>query len=178
MKTKELIKLLKEADPSGELHVRGSGGGAIVGCENKEGYWDGPYQYFDENKNLVISTSGRKIDLDEIDFGDVIWMDKGDTSRVLLDVYDSAADRWQREIEASSLKAKAFYKRSLQEFTFKVLKRVQAGWKIRHDGHEMEFYKGLRSERMCQGEWMSVRDSGFFEKITKGNEVHWRLIIA
>lgn len=44
MKTKELIKLLQEEDPTGEGYVRFSSG-AIIGAVVKEGYWDGPYSY-------------------------------------------------------------------------------------------------------------------------------------
>jgi len=63
MKTKELIKLLQEADPNGEYHVRISGNGIPSYCIAKEGYWDGPYDYFDENDNWVRTTEGNKVDV-------------------------------------------------------------------------------------------------------------------
>lgn len=62
MTTAELIKILQEADPSGEAHIRMDGGipkYAVL----KEGYWDGPYSYLDENDNWVYSTKNNKVDL-------------------------------------------------------------------------------------------------------------------
>ena len=71
MKTKELIKLLQEADPSGEAHVRMIGG-TPVSVEIKEGYWDGSYTYFDDDGNLVESTDGSKVDIRVIDSSDFL----------------------------------------------------------------------------------------------------------
>jgi hypothetical protein len=62
MKTSEFIKMLQEADPTGEAHIRMEGGvpySAIL----KEGYYDGPYSYIDEDFNYVYSASGSKLDL-------------------------------------------------------------------------------------------------------------------
>lgn len=42
MKTKELIKLLQEADPEGECVVYSNGYGPIYCLENLPGYYDGP----------------------------------------------------------------------------------------------------------------------------------------
>ena len=63
MKTKELIEQLKKADPSGESHVRINGDGIPIYCVKKEGYWDGPYDYFDEDGNWIRTTEGHKVDL-------------------------------------------------------------------------------------------------------------------
>ena len=62
MKTKEFIKMLQEADPSGESHIRMSGGIPVF-AELKAGYWDGPYSYIDEEGNYVYSTKGNKVDI-------------------------------------------------------------------------------------------------------------------
>lgn len=62
MTTGQLIKLLQEADPSGEAHMRMEGGIPwFVEC--KPGYYDGAYSYIDENKNFVYSTEGWKVDV-------------------------------------------------------------------------------------------------------------------
>lgn len=50
MKTKKLIKILQDADPSGECHVRllsGDMDGDKCGfyTEHKPDYYDGPYSY-------------------------------------------------------------------------------------------------------------------------------------
>lgn len=74
MKTKEFIEKLKTADPSGECHVRITGGavGIPTFCEQKEGYWDGPYDYIDENNNWVRTTEGNKVDIHCIDINDFV----------------------------------------------------------------------------------------------------------
>lgn len=62
MKTKEFIEMLQKADPSGEAHIRMEGG-VPYAAELKEGYWDGPYYYIDEEGNYVYSSRGMKVDL-------------------------------------------------------------------------------------------------------------------
>ncbi len=62
MKTKDFIKMLQEADPSGEAHIR-LGDGIPVYAELKAGYWDGPYSYIDEEGNYVYSSAGEKVDI-------------------------------------------------------------------------------------------------------------------
>ena len=72
MTTNEFIKMLQEADPSGEAHLRMDGGvpnAAVL----KEGYWDGPYSYINENNEYVYTTEGMKVDIyctDVWDFAD------------------------------------------------------------------------------------------------------------
>ena len=62
MTTKEFIKMLQEADPEGNGHIRMEGGVPTHAIE-KEGYWDGPYSYINENGEYVYSTRGYKIDI-------------------------------------------------------------------------------------------------------------------
>lgn len=76
MKTKELIKLLQEVDPSGECHVRMEGGIPIT-AYRLPGYYDGAYEYLDESGNWVVSTKGDKVD--------IITMDK---ETFICDEYD------------------------------------------------------------------------------------------
>ena len=71
MKTKELIEILKKADPSGECHVRMSGGIPKY-AYTLPGYYDGSYQYIDEDNNFVTSTMGTKVDLYTIDIWDYV----------------------------------------------------------------------------------------------------------
>jgi hypothetical protein len=71
MKTKEFIKMLQEADPSGEAHVRMDGG--IPQCAFiVPGYYDGSYSYLDENENWVRSTEGVKLDIHSMDIWDFV----------------------------------------------------------------------------------------------------------
>lgn len=62
MKTKDFIKMLQDADPSGELHVRMQGGIPQFAIR-QPGYWDGNYRYIDEEGNWVESEEGDKIDI-------------------------------------------------------------------------------------------------------------------
>jgi hypothetical protein len=71
MTTKEFIKMLQEADPTGEAHVRMSGGIPYL-AERKPGYWDGHYSYLDDNGNWVESSQGTKIDIWTMDIWDFV----------------------------------------------------------------------------------------------------------
>ena len=62
MTTKEFIKLLKEADPTGNAHIR-LGDGVPIYVECKAGYYDGPYNYIDEDNNFVLSSKDLKVDV-------------------------------------------------------------------------------------------------------------------
>lgn len=71
MKTKDFIKMLQEADPEGEGYLR-MDGGIPQFATAKEGYWDGPYAYVDENGNYVYSIQGYKVDLYCMDIDDYV----------------------------------------------------------------------------------------------------------
>jgi hypothetical protein len=72
MKTSEFIKMLQEADPSGEAHIRMEGGVPFA-AELKPGYWDGPYSYIDEDGNWNYSTQGNKVDIHCKDVYDMVY---------------------------------------------------------------------------------------------------------
>ena len=79
MKTKEFIKRLQDVDPTGEEHIRISGG-VITGVELKEGYWDGPFDYVEKGEDgklkWVASTKGNKVDVHTMDLYDFAeWYD-------------------------------------------------------------------------------------------------------
>ena len=71
MTTKEFIKILEEADPTGNAHIRMEGGIPLF-AELKPGYWDGPYKYIDENGNFVLSSKGDKVDIYCLDIFDFV----------------------------------------------------------------------------------------------------------
>ena len=71
MKTKDFIKMLQEADPEGEAHIRMTGGIPYY-AELKEGYWDGPYSYIDDQGNYVYTTQGLKVDLYQKDIEEFV----------------------------------------------------------------------------------------------------------
>jgi hypothetical protein len=71
MKTKDFIKMLQNADPSGEAHVRIDGGIPYY-AELKPGYYDGAYSYIDEEGNYVYTTQGDKVDIYQKDIEDFV----------------------------------------------------------------------------------------------------------
>lgn len=60
MKVKDMITMLQSCNP--ESHLRGPLG-VITFLEEKEGYWDGAYDYIDEDGNWVKTTKGSKVDI-------------------------------------------------------------------------------------------------------------------
>jgi hypothetical protein len=140
MKTKEFIKMLQEADPSGEAHIRMEGGIPRF-AELKPGYWDGPYSYLDEDGNWVYSTEGNKVDIHCLDRYDYVsdmfstyriptWEDVLSKFKFSLGYSDSS----ERE-ENSLLDAKESYEHSLEmhkrfrsEGEERALARSEKGW--------------------------------------------------
>jgi len=72
MTTAEFIKMLQEADPDGTAHVRMEGGVPYY-AEHKAGYYDGPYEYIDENDRFVLTNLGDKVDIYCKNPADIIW---------------------------------------------------------------------------------------------------------
>jgi len=75
MTTKELIEQLKRADPTGECHVR-INSEPVSGAWSLPGYWDGPYNYLEwdkdqKNPTWVQSTKGNKVDIGTLD---LFWL--------------------------------------------------------------------------------------------------------
>lgn len=62
MKVKDFIKMLQDADPTGEMHIR-MPDGIPFAAEPKPGYWDGAYNYIDEEGNWVHTTENGKVDI-------------------------------------------------------------------------------------------------------------------
>lgn len=103
MKTKKLIKLLQENDPTGETHVR-INGEPLIHLELKEGYWDGPYNYLERGEDgeivWVQSTKNNKIDFYTMDMFDFIDHFDGDLEKVKEHIrieYDYMDDRSENE---------------------------------------------------------------------------------
>ena len=121
MTTNELIKLLQEEDPEGNSHIRMNGGipRFVIG---KEGYWDGCYQYFDENGNFVTSIEKDKVDIYCMDENDFVvdmyrdttsWEDVKSKFKFKLDGYCNIEHR--KEIEDRVLaKAEEAFKMMIQ----------------------------------------------------------------
>jgi len=176
MKSKEFIKLIKEQDPTGECHVR-LGDGFPFFCERKEGYYDGAYEYIDEDGNYVISTRGSKVDIMGTDLNDFIWDRDGDFSKVICDFERYGDDIQMRKTQEVINKCKKisedyhrYEKTSSQAFLAMVLDKLRNGWKIYQDKkreigmyNSMYYKKLLITNRLCQGETSVLLKSGYFQ---------------
>ena len=133
MKTKDLIKLLQEEDPTGECHVRGWSG-AISHVWGKPGYYDGPYSYLEEveidgkeTKRMVFSSKGNKIDIHCYDLTDLCWDLDGDEEKVLERVRfeytylkSDREENIRKKISEECAEARNFSTCSMKEYLEKV----------------------------------------------------------
>jgi len=200
MKTKDFIKMLQEADPTGEGYVRLPGGGAPWFAEPKEGYWDGPYQYLElgEEKRfyphdsvLVTSTQGYKVDIHTMDIDSIIWDEEGDLERIKKRIrYDLTyvhneerkASYW-KHIEDEAAYARNVHEKSIAEWTTRTIdKYFSGGWEVRQpltskigqfNTMTAHGWLGLTKETFCQGECMAVIESGKFYPEKKAEFYVW-----
>ena len=190
MTTKEFIKMLKEADPSGNLHVR-VGEGIPLFAEPKQGYWDGPYYYFDNDRNFVISVKGDKVDIHTTGYEEFIWDNDGDYSNIKFEGFDRYCDpepslkRYQETFDKISQECIACLEQSTAHFTKEVNEKLEEGWKIREDKSHgnwsknmMNWVKGKKEKRMCVGECQIVHKykADLFESYDEDDKFKfWRL---
>lgn len=187
MKTKDFIKMLQKADPTGEGYIRLPGGGAPWFAEEKEGYWDGPYQFLDYRKDknghdavLTTSTKGYKIDIHVMDANSIIWDENGDMERIkkriafdytYINGDEKISNSW-KHIEEEAKYARGFHEKSLADWTTRTIdKYFSGGWEVRQPlDKKIGFFNsmiahgflGLTKETFCQGECMAVIESGKF----------------
>ena len=192
MKTKDFIKLLQEEDPSGEGYVRVQGG-AILCVEQKEGYWDGNYQYYDsETKILHITSDNYKIDVHTISSEDIVWDENGDMDKIrkrLDPNYERYSNPKQRKemyenfwkhIEKEAVDAKECHDKLHQEFLEKVKERYKNGWvgripKDHKNIWEIKWVKYWKKEGLNLGEIEIITDLNIFDKIKKGKYIYYKL---
>jgi len=190
MKTKDFIKMLQEADPTGEGYIRLPDGGAPWFAEAKEGYWDGPYQYLEKqddkdthfhNAMLVTSIKGYKVDIYVKDTDSIVWDENGNMDKIRKKIrfeYSGYADPIAKEKEDNGWKyiekeasfARGYHEKSLKDWTDRVINDyVSAGYQIRQPldkpigyYHCMTAHTFFKKKQFCQGECMAVIQSGKF----------------
>jgi hypothetical protein len=198
MKTSEFIKMLQEADPSGEAHIRMEGGIPRF-AELKAGYWDGPYSYLDDEGNWVYSTEGNKVDIhcvDRYDFAyDMVSTYNIPTWEEVVSKFKFnlgyAIESQRKEREESSLKsAKEAYDDSVElhmrfrkEGEDRALENAEKGWNwfqnklvdditIKPNMHHYYTWKVYDENGSDQGSNLhnveSVYKSGLFERHDNG----------
>ena len=83
MRVKEFIAMLQEADPSGEAFIR-LPDGVPVYAELKAGYWDGAYDFIDEDGCFNKSIKEMKVDVYCVDIKEFV-----------LNNYDEKNPNWE-----------------------------------------------------------------------------------
>jgi len=195
MTTKEFIKMLQDADPSGNAHVRMSGG-IPIWAEHKEGYWDGPYSYIDEDGKWVYSTKGSKVDICTYEIDDFVfekvsthniptWEDVASKFKFELS-YSNKEQRDEKEIhileEAREAydSAVAMHKKFENDGIARAIERSNKGWKwfqnklvddktIKPNLHH--FYTWFVLDENGKEEWSNLHNveavykSGLFERL-------------
>lgn len=103
MKSKDFIKMIQEADPSGEAHVRLSYdspyGGIPFFCELKEGYWDGAYSYINDDGNYVYSIMGLKLDINHMTVEDYVHDRYGTYNPNITDMWETIKNKFIFELD-------------------------------------------------------------------------------
>lgn len=129
MKTKELIKLLQEADPTGEEHVV-VGNVDISGVYKEPAYWDGTAQkIIRDEKGTPIGgkycREGCKIQVDTLDFNTLIW----DRTELPIDYSELDPDRQisykENHDKIRTAARNVDYELELENFTKWVLKEAE-----------------------------------------------------
>jgi len=149
MTTGEFIKLLQKEDPDGTAHLRMSGGIPKY-VVHKEGYYDGPYSYFDKEGNWVYSIQGSKVDVYCEDIEDFV-SNKLDTYQI--PTWESIKEKFKFELGGYSVESQrneraegilkqakeayddmlAVYEGFQDRYEKIAVERANAGWKFYQD---------------------------------------------
>jgi hypothetical protein len=178
MKTKDFIKMIQDADPSGEAHIRMSGGVPHY-ADCKPGYYDGAYRYIDENGNYITTTNGNKVDIWCKEPSDYIWDDMD------FDPYkDNVEESW--EILKSKFKfeygynnddlpkhrkddIERFFKNLRSDFDYYIKSQTESSKEYLHKVMEMvnkgyRFYQNIVTGKIY--DWILINPNGKEEKGT------------
>ncbi len=175
MKSKELIDLIKKADPGGEHHVRITGESETkcipYAVELVEGYYDGSYCY-EEDSVFHVSEEGSKVDIHCKDLEDFVW-EHSDSIRDKVKVHGkrSLKEAVKSTVDKILMDAVKCKKDLLEHSTFQVLQKCKQGYSIQEKSGtrylRLEYSKGKEKINLCQGEQKAVLHSGLFEKVLK-----------
>ncbi len=195
MTTQKLIKLLQEADPKGDCHVRINGECPSY-VERKEGYWDGSYSYIENddyhNGKFIQTSIGDKIDINTVALEDYIYDHKGDIDMIQLrlghicsgGINKEKGNVFWKKVKTIIAEYEDIAQSLLEKNIFHVLKKLKKGYKIYQDeGQEIGMYnvmyykRGKDTMRLCQGECEVILESDLFEHfIVKRDLIGWKLI--
>ena len=181
MISSDLIKLLQEADPSGNLHVR-INGEAPEHVMAKPGYYDGPYTYMDGGK-LVFSTEGDKVDIDTFDVDAFVWENFDDWEDKVEFHYTYLDGGEHEKIVREHLKkvaqeAREFDKESITEFSKSVMDKIRDGYKVIQKDTNVGYYNTMfftkegEEIKLLQGDCHAII-RGSFKPNIKEDHIEW-----
>lgn len=169
--TRDFIKMILEADPTGDAHVSLSGG-APYSATRMPGYWDGSYSYLDEGI-YVRSRAGYKVTIQTTSLIDVIWDAEGDMALIKTHIRLTSADdsHFWEGIEKSAAECRGYFQQNNAEWIRKLVKMVEE-----REICYFEFCKGSSrchaynsegecvADPLCSGEIQALINSpGLFE---------------
>jgi len=168
MTTSELIKLLQEADPAGNSHVR-MNGGVPVYVEHLPGYYDGSYAYIEgtgDQKKYVITRQGSKVD--------IYCMDMEEFMGNYVDIHDP--HNWEGvkshfkfdpdQVAETTQTLKRYYddlyqilSKNFQNNWIKSIERAKLGWKW-YQNMEVDNIKGGEINNHYYYTWIILNERG------------------
>lgn len=200
MTTAEFIKMLQEADPSGNAHIRMSGGVPYM-AESKPGYYDGPYEYIDKDGRFVMTNVGEKVDIWCKEPTDIVWdSDWNAWSKVSIEeewenlkakfVFDYSAyavesqreERRQKffdELRKTFDQWVKYEQESCVKYLDEVMEKYKKGWKFLQKKVGMKFYdwKIVEPNGSSSGaNWATsapILLSGKFAATERGEYIEW-----
>jgi len=159
MRTKDFIKMLQEADPTGEAYIRW-GEGVPYYAELKDGYWDGPFSYINEDGQYVDSIAGMKVDIYTKTPEDIVtrvveteWNPYLDSTEGL---WDKVLKKFKFEYGGYAIESQ----RSEREERFLKEPKEHFEWLIRHEKDSWDKYLVEMTRKAKEGwEFYQVQDS-------------------
>jgi len=188
MKSKDLIKLLQEEDPTGEEEVV-IGNSDICSVASLPGYYDGSYSLLvkDESGDIIgaeYRSDGSKLCIYTMDWYDVL-SDIPDAPIKVVDVFTHK--KMQEAVDKGRAEIKSIHAKFEAESLKSVIEKLNDGWVIRQKDsdpitkcHYQHFYKkGLifqKIEKLNQGQCIVVVLRDKFDAIKENDGfIYWRL---
>lgn len=177
MRSGELIRLLKQADPSGEGFIMDNDGDCPRYFEEKPGYYDGAYRYIDEQGRLVISTKENKVDISSYGIVDAAWSNlenelSEERSKATLNgvVYPLAKEEWAERLKEQFIFHDGVPKDFRENILVKAAEHFDEWWRFTMESDEKwnnegiekcksgsRFFAPKKGDSIGWGPWREVR---------------------
>lgn len=175
MKTKDLIELLQQADPGGNLHVYLHGPGSIPISVIKT---SDSYEYQD-GERIIFSQQGEKVDIYTLNLES--WMaDHYHNWEQLIEFKYDKEERIKEiknKLQKMADEAAEFEKQSVQDLTRQIILRMQQGYKVIQENtnsKNMYFVKPGSKIQLSDFDCRAII-RGSFKPVIKNNYIEWEL---